>query len=343
LFTIHHVVADDASLQVLEDEAAACYRAFAEGREPDLPPVQMQYKDYVAEINQSLRGEEGQQHQAYWKSRLAGPLPVLQLEGRPAVDRQRERAGLYEGLCRQADALHLKESHAVFDLLPRLTDCKGASYKLMVEEPLLSRLDALAARTGTSLFTVLVAGFSLALRRATGETDVIIDIPVTTRDREDRLGVVGWLAGGVPCRTVVDQTLRVDAFIRSVADNLAEAYRYKTYPIGRMLADVAAPFDYQVQTHLNYKDLREDKNALLRRFEPLHGTEPVSYFDLSARFLRYHNGLTINCVYKLSFAGTDQVAELMEQYLRLLDAMARGAGSTLENLRAAVPQPLLEV
>ncbi|MET0233005.1 MAG: amino acid adenylation domain-containing protein [Kibdelosporangium sp.] len=45
--TLHHVIADDWSLDILFDELSACYEAAVAGREPDLPPLELRYTDVV--------------------------------------------------------------------------------------------------------------------------------------------------------------------------------------------------------------------------------------------------------------------------------------------------------
>nr|BFE78394.1 hypothetical protein GCM10020093_009950 [Planobispora longispora] len=46
-FTLHHIVADGSSLNVLLDDLAACYTARVRGREPRLRPLPVQPSDYA--------------------------------------------------------------------------------------------------------------------------------------------------------------------------------------------------------------------------------------------------------------------------------------------------------
>jgi hypothetical protein len=48
LVTMHHIVSDDWSQQVLRQELGTLYQAFAQGRDDPLTPLPIQYIDYAA-------------------------------------------------------------------------------------------------------------------------------------------------------------------------------------------------------------------------------------------------------------------------------------------------------
>jgi uncharacterized protein Usg len=132
--TLHHIIFDGVSIyRTIVPELSEIYDAFAEGRQPDLPEPQLQYADYTLWREQRLATPEIKRQIDYWRERLAGELPVLQLPW----DRPRPALVSYRG------------SMEVFDLSPALTD----------------RLKALARQEGTTLYMVLLAGFKALLHR----------------------------------------------------------------------------------------------------------------------------------------------------------------------------------
>src|SRR6185436_13414794 len=77
--SLHHSVFDGWSLQVLFQEVARFYAAYQAGESPAIPPLPIQYADF-AHWQRTAFQSAGQQKQiAYWKEKLAGTLPVLQL------------------------------------------------------------------------------------------------------------------------------------------------------------------------------------------------------------------------------------------------------------------------
>ncbi|HVH13856.1 MAG TPA: condensation domain-containing protein, partial [Longimicrobium sp.] len=79
LFTMHHVVSDGWSMEVLVREVSALYAAYAEGRDPHLPTLPVQYADYAAWQRQWLTGDALDRQLAYWRARLADAPPLLDL------------------------------------------------------------------------------------------------------------------------------------------------------------------------------------------------------------------------------------------------------------------------
>ena len=58
-----------------------------------LPPLDLQYTDYVRWQTEMLAGPQGERLWAYWRKQLAGPLPVLNLP----TDRPRPPIQTYRG------------------------------------------------------------------------------------------------------------------------------------------------------------------------------------------------------------------------------------------------------
>ena len=67
LLVLHHAIADAVSCEVLEHELRALLAAGHGGREPTLPPVEVQLRDYAAWEN----AVDAEPHAAYWRPRLA--------------------------------------------------------------------------------------------------------------------------------------------------------------------------------------------------------------------------------------------------------------------------------
>ena len=88
LFTIHHIVTDGWSTGVIIRELAPLYQAFTENKPSPLPELPIQYVDFAVWQRQYLQGEVMENLLTYWKQKLNGNLPVLQLPvdyPRPAI------------------------------------------------------------------------------------------------------------------------------------------------------------------------------------------------------------------------------------------------------------------
>src|SRR5207247_404307 len=84
----HHIAWDYQSKVVLYKELAALYQAFYEGRPSPLAELPIQYADFAFWQRQYVQGETLDKLSGYWKSKLAGAPPKLELPAdhpRPAV------------------------------------------------------------------------------------------------------------------------------------------------------------------------------------------------------------------------------------------------------------------
>ena len=77
----HHTVFDGSSISVLYRELEAAYPAFKQGRTPQLPALDSQYADYVLWQRSRVKSPAYKESLSYWRQRLQGRPPCLQLTG----------------------------------------------------------------------------------------------------------------------------------------------------------------------------------------------------------------------------------------------------------------------
>ncbi|HYG10141.1 MAG TPA: amino acid adenylation domain-containing protein, partial [Pyrinomonadaceae bacterium] len=145
LITMHHIVSDGWSLDILSQEVAALYEAYVRGEASPLAELPIQYADYAVWQRQYLQGEVLEQQMEYWRTQLGGHLPTLEL---PA-------------------------DHP----LPTTPTHRGARQSFVLAADTVERLRALCRSEGATLFMVLLAAFKTLLYRYTGEEDVVVGTP----------------------------------------------------------------------------------------------------------------------------------------------------------------------
>ncbi len=79
LVTMHHIITDGWSIVVFIRELSALYDAFSRRKAVSLPELPIQYADYACWQQRSLQGSSLNIHLDYWKRRLAGIPPLLEL------------------------------------------------------------------------------------------------------------------------------------------------------------------------------------------------------------------------------------------------------------------------
>jgi hypothetical protein len=92
LVTMHHSISDGWSMGVLTREVVALYSALKLGRPSPLLPLDIQYADFAVWQRERLQGEFLAEQLDYWKAKLAGSPPLLNLPAdrpRPAMQTTR--------------------------------------------------------------------------------------------------------------------------------------------------------------------------------------------------------------------------------------------------------------
>ncbi len=164
----HQIVSDGWSTQVFFRELAACYRSFAAATEPTLADLPMSYADFAEWQRASLEGDRLDALLAYWRRRLAGAPPTLDL----ATDYAR-------GVAQPSD---------------------DGRQSLTLSGALSGALRALSRDEGVTPFMTLLAAFGVLLHRYTGQDDVLVGSPSAGRSRPEIAALIGFFVNTLVLR-----------------------------------------------------------------------------------------------------------------------------------------------
>jgi amino acid adenylation domain-containing protein len=206
VLVLHHIVADGRSLEVLVEETAAIYAALVEGRDPGLPEPPVQYADYTLWQQDLLEGERLASLLAWWRARLAGLPPALEL---PA-DRWPARAAGH-----------------------------GASIEVAFAPELSAAIRDRARREGVTVFMVLLAAFQALLSRLTGEDDLAVGVPVANRPRPELEGLVGFFVNTLVLRGDLSGGPAFRDLLARTREAAAGAFAHQELPFERLVEELA--------------------------------------------------------------------------------------------------------
>ncbi|HYG23944.1 MAG TPA: amino acid adenylation domain-containing protein [Verrucomicrobiae bacterium] len=197
LFTLHHIISDAWSFEILRQEITEGYAALCEGRDPVLPELPIQYLDYAHWQRENLSADTLRDEMEFWREYLGGELPRLELP---------------------------------FDKSPCADDTAGASEPFCLDRETTAALRGIAQRESATLFSVLLAGFSMLLHRLSGQNDLIVGTPVSARDLPETTNLIGFLVDTIPLRTRIDGNLTFGEYVRSVRDSAFSAFAHHESP-----------------------------------------------------------------------------------------------------------------
>ena len=199
----HHIIADLWSMGLIARDLRRAYEAERSGRRLAPPDAKATYADYVRYQANWVDGPEGRAAWAFWKRKLAGEFPVLNLP----TDRTRPPVQTYRGDAR------------TWPLDPSLVD----------------RLRALGRSERTTLFAVILAAFQVLLARYTGLRDLLVGTATAGRGRPEWEGVVGYFLNQVPLRADLAGDPTFLKVVRRARVEVLEALEHQGLPLGLLV------------------------------------------------------------------------------------------------------------
>jgi amino acid adenylation domain-containing protein len=254
LFNLHHVIADGWSLGILVREVSELYSALAEGREPHLPALPVQYADYSVWQRRWLAGGAMERQVAFWRGQLAGAPPLLELP----TDRPR----------------------------PAVATEAGARVAFELPAELAGALDALSRREGATLFMTLMAGWQALLGRWSGQDDVPVGTPIAGRTRAETEGLIGMFVNTLVLRTRLDGRPTFRELLARVRETTLGAYAHQDVPFERLVEELQPERSlrhtpvFQVTFAMQNLEAEELRLGDLR-LASLGGDEEAAKFDLT--------------------------------------------------------------
>jgi amino acid adenylation domain-containing protein len=207
LLTVHHIVYDGWSEEVLTAELTTLYAAALAGNPSPLGELAVQYADFAAWQRAWPLEVLGRQL-AWWRDELAGAPAVLPLP----VDRPR----------------------------PAAPSFRGASAMLRLPAAAVEALHQAARREGATLYMLLLAGFVALLVRVTGEEDLLVGTPVADRPRQELEGLIGFFVNTVVIRARAAGDPSFRGLLATVRDTALGAFAHQDLPF-EMLVEVLRP------------------------------------------------------------------------------------------------------
>jgi amino acid adenylation domain-containing protein len=309
--TVHHIACDVWSLDVLERDLWAFYRAAAEQTAPKLSALPVQYGDFSCWQRSWLSPGETEQRLAWWRRYLDGAPLILQL---PA-------------------------DHA----RPDVATYRGASERLLLEAETVAALRRLAEQTSTTLFMVLLAAFQAVIARWSGQRDLLIGVPVAARSRPELENLVGFFVNTLPVRGRLAGDPSFTSLLLGVRQSVLGVLAHQEVPFEALVEDLAPERDlsrnplvqvvFQLMTTPGSALRWDARGTGTLDGEPWSGRERTSsHFDLSVRMYEAGDELGAEVVYASDLFDRTSIARLVSWLTGVLERVATDSSCLLSEL-----------
>ncbi|HEX8276906.1 MAG TPA: amino acid adenylation domain-containing protein [Longimicrobiaceae bacterium] len=310
LVALHHSVGDGWSAGVLLRELAALYRAFAAGESSPLPEPPVQPRDHAVWQRRHLAGAALDAQLAWWRERLSGAPPVLELP----TDRPR----------------------------PPVPGFRAGTVRFALDAGLTAGLRALSRREGATPFMTLLAAWQLLLARYAGQDDVVVGTPIAGRTRAELEGLVGFFVNTLALRTDLSGDPDFPELLGRVREATLDAYARQDLPFERLVEALQPERDlsrnpvFQVLFVLQNAPLRaEDAGGLRIAPEEVEGT--AAKFDLTLALEERDGALAGVIEYAAELFDAPTVERMAEHFRVLLEAVAAEPRRRLSALPVLTP------
>jgi amino acid adenylation domain-containing protein len=323
LLDLHHIISDGWSLGVLFRELSVLYGAFRGGEGSPLSELPLQFIDFAAWQRDWLQGAVLEEQLGYWRERLAGSPPALELP----TDRLRPAVQTHRGVYLRHD-------------LPR---------------ELAERLRSLSHREGASTFMTLLAGFDLLLSRLSGQEDVVVGSPSAGRGRVEIEGLIGLFLNTLVLRADLSGDPSFQELLGRVKEAVLGAYQYQDLPFEKLIEELQperqlsrTPIFQVLFNFVSVPDTALELSGL--GVEMVSPPEPDAKFDFTLYVEDAPEGIHLRLVYNADLFDRPRMEELLRQLEHLLAQVAAnpeahiGALSLVTPAAAAVlPDPALSL
>lgn len=309
-FSIHHIMADNWSVQILMRDLLTLYEAALNGSQPELPELPLQYGDYACWQHTQQTADELQRQSAYWLAQLAGASLVLEL---PA-DRPRPATPTHEG-----DQVHWV-----------LADHTAAS------------LRAVAAEAGCSPFMTLIAVYALLLSRYSGANDLLIGTPIAGRPHSRLENLIGFFVNMLTIRADLSGNPSFNELLARTRTTTLDAFAHQDLPFEKLIEALQPERDMSRSPVFQFAFILQNAPTpgaeLGSRFgEPVPVTHANSKFDMTLGMWETADALGGSFEFNTDIFDRSTIERLSEHFCTLLRATAENPGVPLAELDMLPP------
>ncbi|MFG6100119.1 condensation domain-containing protein [Leptothoe sp. ISB3NOV94-8A] len=304
LLTLHHIISDGWSMEVLIRELAILYDAHQRGQQAQLSPMPIQYADFAVWQRQFLQGDILEKQFHYWRTQLSPPvLPSLPTDfPRPAV-----------------------RSH------------RGHRHSLGISPELTAQLQTLSQQTNATLFMTTLAAFQVLLYDYAQQATIRVGTPIANRDRPEVANLIGFFTNTLVLGADIDDNLSFCQWLQRVRDQAVNAYAHQDLPFEKLVDELQPERDlsqtplYQVWFYLQDDPVTTVSFPGLT-LEPIEIDLGTAKHDLKLGLWKSPQGLQGALEYSTDLFESATVARLARGYEDLLADIARDPDQSIANL-----------
>ena len=311
--TLHHLIADGWSINLLLTELFELYERKLFGRSAPLSPIEWQYVDYVAS-QASLPSTEKELQRTWWKKQDYD-IPLL---------------------CLPTDTPR-----------PSTLSHRGNRIPLQVPKALTGQLDTMARDHKTTLFSVLLCSWYSLLHIYTGQEKLCVGTSLAMRADNRFDNTVGVFVNVLPLSIKLDREKPFTQLLNRVGTLVREAISNQDIPFDEILEISGAERELNrtplFQTMFVLQSYR--RTSLLKakdlQIEPGPLIFPIAKFEITIDLSQTVEGLVGDLEFSTDLFDKLSMEHLRDRFLILLKSIAENPKTQIEALDISTPRDRL--
>ncbi len=303
----HHIACDGWSKGLLLSELCTAYDAFATGVAPEFADLPIDYADFAVWQRGWLTGDNLERLSAFWRERLAGAPPALEL----LTDRPR----------------------------PATQAFAGAAELLDVPADVADAAAALGRSERATPFMTLLAAFTLLLHVRTGADDVLVGAPAAMRNSPELEPLIGFFANTLTYRTDLSGNPTFRSLVGRVRDTAVDVYRHQDLPFEKVVEVVRPPRDVSrnpiVQVNMRVEGREPQVRLHGIAAEPIVVDPGIARFDLAIELGATDDGYSGYLEYNTDLFDRETAQGFASDFRALLAAAVAAPDVPVDELGAA--------
>ena len=294
MLTIHHIICDGWSTGLIVRELAAFYDALRLDQPAPLPPLALQYADYVLWQEDWLKTPDFRKQMDFWRTQLEGEQTALDVP----TDFLR-RAGL--------STVAVLETR----LLPAAVT---------------EALKRVCQEEGVTLFMIFLSAYAALLHRYSGQTRILIGTTAANRGRPELEPIVGLFANLMSIPADLGGATTFRDLLAAQRDRMLGGFANHEAPFELVVQELqqTGPARVPMHTHLLFqRAFMQPAEAGELKIRPLPSVSPGSTFELTFGIVeRVAEGIRLQMEYRTSLWRRETIARFLLHFQQLLEAVA---------------------
>ena len=251
VFTAHQIICDGWSVTLFFRELENLYRVYSGNENSALPELTIQFADYAVWQCELAKGPIIDLQLSYWKERLAGILPALEL----STDNPR----------------------------PAIQTFRGARETVVITESMTNAVRELGRNHGATLFVTLMSVFNVLLYRYTAQEEILIGFSISNRYQAAIQDLIGFFVNTLVLRTNVSGDVTFSQLLARVRDDCREAYAHQDLSFEKLVEELQPRRDLARNPLFQVMFLFQ--NSSTSDFQlPGIAVEPVAVYGSNSKF-----------------------------------------------------------